>query len=180
MGEKDYTIDSFYSIDLNKADGVIAYWENLSDVEKAKQFAAQGSEEEDEEESGDEEEDEDAEFGNEVLVAEEEDFEEDEMQEEEEGEEMEIPDPRPWLPHPKAFESLRTFYIRTGPQFLEWAISNNRDAKGKHLKKNSFDLCQDRWWERRDQVRFEEDKLEEMGGVGDVIEKDLAQKTKRR
>ncbi|CAR28290.1 hypothetical protein ZYGR_0R00230 [Zygosaccharomyces rouxii] len=179
LGDKDYNIDSFYGIDLNKVDGVTVYWENLAEIEKAKKLAEQGSDEDedDEDEEDEDEDDDEEEVRDQVLVAEEEDAEEDEEVEEEE---MEIPDPRPWLPHPKAFESLRAFYVRAGPQFLEWAISNNRDARGKHLKQKSFDLCQDRWWERRDQVRIEEDKMEELGGVGDIVERNPAQKTKRR
>lgn len=177
-GEKEYSINSFYSVDLNKADGVIVYWEDLSEVEKAEELDDDDSfgEEEDDEED-------DSEDGlpDEKLVAEEDEEEQEEDENEEiEENEMEIPDPRPWLPHPKPFETLRSFYVRSGAEFLQWAISNNRDAKGKHLKKKSFDMCEDRWWERRDQVRIEEDKLEEIGGVGEIIEKDTSKAAKRR
>lgn len=177
MGEKDYAIDSLYSIDLNKLDGVSCYWEDLQEIEKAKEIGEQDSDE-DEEEEDDEEDDDEEEIEDKKLVAEEDDEEEEE--EEEEFEEMEIPDLRPWLPHPKPFESLRAFYIREGAAFLEWAISNNKHVRGKHLKKKSFDLCEDRWWERRDQVRIEEDKLEELGVVGNVIEKDTSVPTSKR
>lgn len=174
FGERDYSIDSFYGIDLNKADGVTVYWEDLTALENAKDYDDSEDDEGDEE---DDEEDSEEEQLDHKLVAEEEDEEE---EEEEEEDEMEIPDPRPWLPHPKPFESLRSFYVRTGPSFLEWAISNNRDAKGKHLKTKSFEICESRWWERRDQVRIEEDKMEELGGVGEIVERDNTKKTKRR
>ncbi|CEP63369.1 Kel3p LALA0_S08e00848g [Lachancea lanzarotensis] len=179
-GEKDYGIDSFYSIDLNKLDGVRLFWEDLEAVEKATMEDEDGEDNEDEEDGDDDEDDDDEEdSGDRKLVAEEED-EEDEGEEDDEGDEPGIPDLRPWLPHPKAFESLREFYIRTGAEFLQWAISNKRDAKGKHLKRHSFELCQDRWWERREQVRIEEDKLEALGGVENVIERDPALTSKRR
>lgn len=174
-GEKDYSIDSFYGIDLNKADGVTVYWEDLSAVENAKE------EDESDEEDGDEDDEEDDSEEEQLdrkLVAEEDDEEEEEYEAEEN--EMEIPDPRPWLPHPKPFETLRSFYVRTGATFLEWAISNNRDAKGKHLKTKSFEICESRWWERRDQVRIEEDKFEELGGVGEIVERDTTKNKKRR
>jgi len=173
FGEKDYSIDSLYSVDLAKLDGLKIYWENLKDVENAVKEEEEDEEEEDEE---DDEDDDEEEQEAEKLVSEDEEDDEEEPIEEE----PEIPDPRPWLPHPKAFESLRAFYVRTGAQFLEWAISNNRDARGKHLKKKSFDLCQDRWWERREQIRIEEDKFEELGGVGEVIEKDTTKATSKR
>ncbi|CCK70537.1 Kel3p KNAG_0E02780 [Huiozyma naganishii CBS 8797] len=168
--DNDYTIDSFYSIDLNKLDGITQYYENLQEIEEVKRLGDVQSEDDFEYEDDDDEDDGEAEPTNERLEAEDDDEEENE---EDEGiDEMEIPDPRPWLPHPKAFESLREFYIREGPKFLEWAISNNKHAKGKHLKQKSFELCQDRWWERRDQIQIEEDKLQELGVGGDIIERD--------
>ncbi|SCU80996.1 LADA_0B10638g1_1 [Lachancea dasiensis] len=181
FGEKDFVIDSLYCIDLNKLDGVKLFWQDLEAVERAKQLGDEEEEEDDDdyEEDDDEVEAEDEQYeaNDDKLVAEEE---EDEEEEEIEEEGPEIPDLRPWLPHPKAFENLRSFYVRTGADFLQWAISNNRDAKGKHLKKHAFDLCQDRWWERREQIRIEEDKLEDMGGVEGIVERDPAQSTKRR
>lgn len=178
LGEKDYTIDSFYSIDLNKVEGVSVYWENMEAIEMAKKLGDQDSDDDDDDDDEDDDDDDDEEeIEDKKLVAEEEDEEEDEEPVEEE---MEIPDPRPWLPHPKAFETLRAFYIREGPSFLEWAISNNRHVKGKHLKTKSFELCQDRWWERRDQIRIEEDKLEEIGVTGDVVERDTSKPTSKR
>lgn len=174
LGERDYSIDSLYSIDLAKLDGMKVYWENLKDVENAKE--EEEEDEDDFDEEDDEDEDDEGETEDKKLVAEEDEEDEEDIIEDE----PEIPDLRPWLPHPKAFESLRAFYVRTGADFLQWAISNNRDARGKHLKKKSFDLCQDRWWERREQVRIEEDRLEELGGIGEVIEKDTTKTTKRR
>ncbi|CCD26843.1 Kel3p NDAI_0I02750 [Naumovozyma dairenensis CBS 421] len=178
LGEKDYFINSFYSIDLNRIDGVTCYWEDLKEIEKAKELGEQDSDEEDDEddEEDDDEDDDEEEIKDQKLVADD----EDEEEEEEDVQEMEIPDLRPWLPHPKPFESLRAFYIREGPAFLEWAISNNKHVRGKHLKKKSFELCEDRWWERRDQIRIEEDKLEELGVVGDVIEKDTSKGASKR
>lgn len=171
-GEQEFNLDSMYLIDLNKVDGVKVLWEDLSELEK--EYVDSDEEDEDE----DDEDDEESEEEEEKVDEEEEDEEEEE--EEVEEEEDEIPDPRPWLPHPKPFELLRAFYIRTGAQFLEWSISSNRDARGKYLKKAAFDLCEDRFWERRDQVRIAEDQLEDLGGVGEVVEKDTSKNTKRR
>lgn len=171
--DREFCLDSFYAIDLSKVDGVKVFWEDLSELDED----YVGSDEDDEDDEGDDEQDEG------VAEAEEEGEEEEEQPEEEEeenGEEEEFPDPRPWLPHPKPFETLRAFYVRTGAQFLEWSISSNRDAKGKYLKKAAFDLCEGRFWERREQVSIAEDNLEELGGVGDVIEKDTSKTTKRR
>ncbi|KAJ8142657.1 hypothetical protein OY671_004200 [Metschnikowia pulcherrima] len=172
--EQEFTLDSMYAIDLNKVDGVKVIWEDLSELDKEH---IDSDDSDDDEDDDDDEEDDDEE---EEKEGEDDEPEEEEEEEEDEEEEDAIPDPRPWLPHPKPFETLRLFYIRTGPQFLEWSISSNRDARGKYLKKAAFDLCEDRFWERREQVRIAEDQLEEMGGVGEVIEKDASNTSKRR
>lgn len=173
-GDQEFNLDSMYAVDLNKVDGVKVLWEDLTELEKD----YVDSDEEDDDDEDDEDEDEEEEIAEDINDEEAE--EEEEEDEEDEKEDDEIPDPRPWLPHPKPFETLRAFYIRTGAQFLEWSISSNRDARGKYLKKAAFDLCEDRFWERRDQVRIAEDQLEDLGGVGEVIEKDTSNTTKRR
>lgn len=172
-GEHEYNLDSMYSIDLNKLDGVKVFWEDLSELEQAVD-----SDDDDDEDDDDDDEDDESDGDDDKDNDGAEEQEEIEEQEEEEEAEETDPDPRPWLPHPKPFETLRAFYIRTGAQFLEWSISSNRDARGKYLKKAAFDLCEDRFWERRDVLRGAEDQLEELGGVGEVIEKDT--KSKRR
>ncbi|CAH6720174.1 kelch repeat-containing protein 3 [[Candida] jaroonii] len=170
--EQEFCLDSFYSIDLSKLDGVKVYWEDHTELEQ--EYV--GSDDEEEDDEDDEEDDEEEEEEN----VDDEEEEEEETEEEIEEVEEEFPDARPWLPHPKPFENLRAFYVRTGADFLQWAISSNREARGKYLKKAAFDLCEDRFWERREQVSIAEDELEELGGVGEVIEKDTTKTTKRR
>lgn len=176
-GEHEFNLDSLYAIDLSKLDGVKVLWEDLTELEQEIEDSDEEEEDDDDFEYEGEGEDDDSEVNTDTKL----EIEEEEEEEEEASEdEMEIPDPRPWLPHPKPFETLRAFYVRTGAQFLEWAISSNRDSRGKYLKKASFDLCEGRFWERREQVSISEDALEELGGVGDIIEKDNTKTTKRR
>lgn len=170
-GDREFTLDTFYGIDLNKLDGVKVFWEDLRELEEAD---VDSDEEDDEEDEDDEfeEDDDDAEG-----------VEEDDGEEEEEEEEVSnetIPDPRPWLPHPKPFEVLRAFYVRTADKFLEWALSADREARGKDLKKVAFDLAEDRFWERREEVRVMEDHFEEIGGVAEVVERDVRSGKTRR
>ncbi|KAL6932553.1 hypothetical protein ACO0OL_004032 [Hanseniaspora opuntiae] len=169
LGDKEFSIDSFYSIDLNKLDSVKTYWEDLEAVLTAEREGVQDND--DEEEDSDEK----LEAADNTEV------------EEEADEDYEFPDERPWLPHPKPFENLRAFYLRTGPEFLQWIINSKSSALNhKLLKTKSFDLCESRWYERREEVRIMEDKFEEEFGVSgvDVIEKDSSAKqsgsTKRR
>ncbi|ODV69880.1 galactose oxidase [Hyphopichia burtonii NRRL Y-1933] len=174
-GEQEFNLDSFYSIDLGKLDGVKVFWENLKELEQEYENSDDEFDEDDDEDDEDDDDDDEKETDNKLEVEEEE-----EEEEEVEEEEDEIPDPRPWLPHPKPFETLRSFYVRTGAQFLEWSISSNREARGKYLKKAAFDLCEERFWERREQVSIAEDTLEDMGGVGEVIEKNTNAKPAKR
>ncbi|KAF5093821.1 hypothetical protein D0Z00_003850 [Geotrichum galactomycetum] len=160
-GEREFHLDSLYSVDLGKLDGLKVYWENLEELEE-------NDEEEDEEDEEDDDyyDEEEEESDDRILEAEEDEEEEEEDEKEPEGE----PDPRPWLPHPKPFETLRAFYQRTQLELTKWVINN--DTRGKDLKKAAFDLAEDRWWERREEVRVAEDQFEEMGGVEDVVERD--------
>ncbi|EMG46134.1 KEL3 Kelch repeat-containing protein 3 [Candida maltosa Xu316] len=179
-GDQEFNLDSFYAIDLGRLDGVKVFWEDLSELDKSEV----NSEDEDDEDDDDEDDDEDGDE-NENGEANGDDDEidgeaEEDDEDDEESIEEEFPDPRPWLPHPKPFESLRAFYIRSGAQFLEWAISSNRDARGKDLKRAAFDMCEDRFWERREVVAVAEDDLEELGGVGEVVEKDTSKPGNKR
>ena len=170
--EIECNLDSFYAIDLSKLDGVTVFWEDLSEI-----YAATADSDEEEDEEDDEDEDDDDEEPTDHKLIAEEDEEEEEETVEEEG--PTIPDERPWLPHPKAFESLRAFYIRSCAEFLKWVIDQNRDTRGKGLKTKAFELAETRWWERREAVQLEEEELEE-SGVEAVIEKDFSKASKRR
>lgn len=171
-GEREFHLDSMYSIDLGKLDGLKIYWENLAELEEDDIDSDMSSDEDGSDDGSDDEEESDR-----VLHAvEEEESEESEDEKEPEG----TPDPRPWLPHPKPFESLRAFYQRSQNELMKWVLGSDRDARGKDLKKGVFDLAEDRWWERREEVRIAEDQMEEMGGVEDVIERDPVKSTKSR
>ncbi|XBW34705.1 hypothetical protein QEN19_000272 [Hanseniaspora menglaensis] len=177
MGDKEFAIDSFYSIDLNKLDTVKSYWEDLGDIIKAERDGIEDSDEEFEYEDEDDEEDDDDEDDEETAIDTLEAADEEDEEDLDEG--YEFPDERPWLPHPKPFENLRAFYIRTGAEFLQWIINSKTSSLNhKLLKTKSFDLCESRWYERREEVRIMEDKFEEEFGVSgiEVIEKDVSVK----
>ncbi|KAK9249489.1 hypothetical protein V1506DRAFT_526089 [Lipomyces tetrasporus] len=182
-GDREFTLDSMYAIDLGKLDGVRVIWEDFTE-----DLAKAGQAEESDEDMDDELEDEE----DEDMDEEEEESKEeapDEMQADEADELAETadslniaPDPRPYLPHPRPFESLRKFYSRTANEFMEWAISSNKDGskRGKELKRDAFELCEERWWERWEEVRAQEDQLEEMGGIGEIVEREAKTGKSRR
>lgn len=178
-GDQEFALDSMYSVDLGKLDGVKVFWEDLRLDEQLENSDGEDYYEDDEvEEESDDGGDGDNDDDPGANYEEQEDAEEEE--EPEKPEPDGIPDPRPWLPHPKPFEALRAFYQRTASEFLDWALKTDHEARGKELKKISFDLCEDRWWERREEVRAAEDQYDEMGGVGEVIERDSTTRKARR
>lgn len=173
--EKEYHLDSMYSIDLGRLDGCKVLWEDLSELNNRDE--SDDENEDDEWEDGDDDSDEDMEEDDD-----DDDEKEDEaivVEDEDDEKEEEFPDARPWLPDPKPFENLRQFYTRASGELIKWAMSQDRDARGKDLKRVAFELAEDRWWERREVVRYAEDKMEELGGVSDVIEIDGKAKNRR-
>lgn len=171
-GDHEFSFDSFYSVDLGKLDGVKVFWEDLGLNEKD----GGDSSDEDEDEEDESGEDDDAEMPDGSPVEIEEDF---DVDEEVEDEDESAKDPRPWLPHPRPFESVRAFYNTHVKTFVEWALKQEPDARGKALRTNAFELCRSRWWERRESVQGVEDQLEELGGVEDVVERTSARTSRR-
>lgn len=172
--DTEYAFDSFYSIDLGKLDGVKVYWENLGVDPTAPDSKDGDNDDDSEEESSSDPEDIEQ---DEQLVAEEPEVKEEE--EEDTIEEEEDPDKRPWLPHPKPFESMSNFYRNHINAFVEWALKQDRDARSKDLRRLAFELCQSRWWERRESVRASEDRMEQMGGVDEVVERSNGRNSRR-
>ncbi|ODV89040.1 hypothetical protein CANCADRAFT_3683 [Tortispora caseinolytica NRRL Y-17796] len=173
--DAEFVLDSMYAIDLAKAGGVKVIWEDIANIDDD---IADESDAESDDFGGEDSEDETTTEGQDLdvpLAAENDDEALEELASETDGVQIseENPDPRPWLPHPRAFETLREFYARTAEQFLEWALSNDKEGlRGKELKRMAFELAEDRWWERREEVRSAEERLEDLGGVGDVLQMD--------
>lgn len=160
-GDHEYTIDSFYAVDLGRLDGFKIIWEEV--VQKSD--AADDDEDADEDDEDDEDEDDEAAPTDEVLVAED----EAEAEPVEEVDTTDDSDLRPWLPQPVPFESVSQFYRKHIDVFVQYALNDEPEARGKDLKKVAFELCRDRWWERREVVQSTEDELE--GTVEDVVSK---------
>lgn len=165
--DREYAFDSFYSIDLGKLDGLTKYWEDLGLDKPIGSDDEESDEDDDEQEPGYEEEE------LEAYVPDSED--EEEVKEEEEAD----PDQRPWLPHPKPFETLHQFYKGNVEAFVEWALKQAPKARGKDLRRHAFELAESRFWERREALRTAEDQFDEMGGVDTVIERTQARTTRR-
>jgi hypothetical protein len=176
-GDREYTFDEMWAIDLGKLDGV-------REIFKRELEDWQGSEdEESDEEEGEDEDDEEGSIGdtttevgtvvseNPTVVSRQPSKQE---EEEEEEETEEITSASDGLPYPRPFEALRDFYARTSVQWQEIIIAdlsgqNAADAQTvKEVRKLAFDQAEDKWWDCREEIRTLEDEQTE-AGIGDVV-----------
>ena len=177
-GDREYTFDDMYSIDLGKLDGVQEIYRREPENWQAED-ADSGSESEDE---NDESEDEDLEgpaasglaslMSTDATAPAEPIVSTEEPLEIEEGQvESSIADTRPY---PRPFESLRDFFARTSNAWQTLVIdgSQNKDddviKSIKGLRKVAFDLAESKWWDCREEITAEEEQQEE-AGIGEVV-----------
>lgn len=178
-GDREYTFDEMWAIDLGRLDGVQEIYRR--EVENWQGSDEEGSESEsnDEDDSEDEDMEGDAPMGvplplsetgavptaAEALVSElatKTDLDEPESA---------IADVRP---HPRPFESLRDFFARTTNLWQELGLEIVRlkdgtiDRSIKELRKIAFDLAETKWWDCREEITALEDEQEE-AGIGEVV-----------
>lgn len=178
-GDREFTFDEMWAIDLGKLDGV-------KEVFKRELEDWQGSEDEDSEEDEDDE-GEDSEEENEdgtepstpaTSVATEElptallD-----TQVEPETVESEPAAAPNQLPHPRPFESLRDFFARTTNDWQDVIIEARKYEQGaaelsvKELRKRAFDRAELQWWDDREEIQALEDE-QEAAGISEVVSLD--------
>ncbi|KAL5343624.1 hypothetical protein BJX70DRAFT_353024 [Aspergillus crustosus] len=182
-GDREFTFNDMYSIDLVKMDGVkeIFYsepsnWHLLYEEESDDEM-------DEDDEEGDEDEGEDDEDamsldtasqapteGTEVTVPSvTRDLEQ--LDVDEQGAEPSVQDSRP-LPRP--FESLREFFSRTSEEWQKILLDTLKE-KGmalekniKELRKDAFDIAEEKWWDSREEVVALEDE-QEAAGIGEIV-----------
>ncbi|KAL7658299.1 Kelch repeat-containing protein 3 [Aspergillus niger] len=178
-GDREFTFNDMYSIDLVKLDGVkeIFYnepsnWHLLNEADSDEEM-----DDDEEEDLEDEEEEEDAmslDTGSPALTEVTVPSVTQEMEnlevEEQEGEPS-VQDSRP-LPRP--FESLRDYFSRTGEDWQRILLDTLKE-KGiatekniKELRKDAFNMAEEKWWDSREEVMALEDEQEE-AGIGEVV-----------
>jgi len=179
-GEREFTFDDMYSIDLVKLDGVkeIFYREpqNWNLLEEAEDSDEEMEDDDEDDEEMDEEEGDamslytDSPAPTEVTVPsvtqglERLDVEEQET-------EQPVQDGRP-LPRP--FESLREFFNRTSEDWQKISIETltmKGQVEGKtikELRKVAFESAEEKWWDSREEIMALEDE-QEAAGIGEVV-----------
>jgi hypothetical protein len=90
--------------------------------------------------------------------------------------EPELPQEQDSKPYPRPFESLRGFFTRTTNAWQDLLIESLKEmgAGGgssksiKELRKEAFDIAEEKWWDCREEIRALEDAQEE-AGIGEVV-----------
>lgn len=182
QGDREYTFDEMWAIDLGKLDGV-------QEIFRRELENWQGSDEEESEaESNDEETSEDEDIEGDgpmgVPLPSPPPQSEDPLKSkrpsapehtpsEEVGEtETEVVDDD--RPHPRPFESLREFFARTSTAWQGIMLEalrqtrNAADGSVKELRKAAFESAETKWWDCREEITALEDQQEE-AGIGEVV-----------
>ncbi|KAK5132868.1 hypothetical protein LTR08_008584 [Meristemomyces frigidus] len=180
-GDREYTFDEMWAIDLGKLDGVkevfkreISDWHGSDDED---------SEDDDDEDGSDEDEDDEDEGSTglntpatSVAPSEEQapsSSEQDVEQTEHEASSSALSDT---LPHPRPFESLREFFARTSNDWqetvIDW-IKYQRDVQYgvKEIRKRAFERAEQKWWDCREEIQALEDE-QEAAGISEVVSLD--------
>ena len=189
QGDREFTFDDMFAIDLNKLDGVREIFkrepENWAgrDDKDSEEDDDEEDEEDDEDEgtaAGDDSDDGQDDAGTETVQAIPEDrssgqgaaFSESEV----DDTQTQTSSLLDTLPHPRPFESLRSFFTRTSDEWqnlLLEALKHQNIASAeaqsvKELRKAAFDRAEEKWWDCREEIRELEDEQEE-AGIGDVV-----------
>lgn len=197
-GDREFTFDDLYAIDLGKMDGCKEIFSRKS--------------EEDWVQSDDEEDDEDDEYDTEDEEDEEEDVEMEEVEQpkstsgkgkkKKQQDEVSVADTESTgstaastvaseeeeseadtaatsvddgLPHPRPFESRRDFFQRTSAEWQEvlmtsllWKGIKPESLAVKEIKAKAFELSEEKWWDCREEITALEDE-QEAAGIGEVV-----------
>lgn len=181
-GDQEFIFNDMYSIDLVKLDGVKEIFYN-EPANWNTQLEASDDEDEDEDEDedmDDDEEENEAEEGMSVDTPSEAPTEitvpsvTREMQnlevEETEGE----PEAKDDRPQPRPFETLRDFFARTTTEWQNYLLEKLKqrgdpaEKTVKELRKEAFDLAEEKWWDSREEIMALEDE-QEAAGIGEVV-----------
>jgi hypothetical protein len=194
-GDREYTFDEMYAVDLGKLDGVkeifkreLENWLGSDDED------SEGSDEDDED---DEDEDEDEE--GDIKMTDEKPLHTESTRKSKRkdkgievdtvSETLSMPstvfDDTPDdaaitteednLPHPRPFESRRDFFQRTGNEWQEVLMTSLRwkgiqpETLGvKEIKTKAFEMSEEKWWDCREEITALEDE-QDAAGIGEVV-----------
>ena len=179
QGDREFTFDEMWAIDLGKLDGVHEIYRRELENWQGSDEEESDSESNNEDDSEEEDVDGDSSIGVPLPPSEtgvppkvaEHMVQAETVENEVEPAEPVVADTRP---HPRPFESLREFFTRTSAAWQDIVIESLRDEDSagqksiKELRKVAFDLAEGKWWDCREEITALEDEQEE-AGIGEVI-----------
>lgn len=178
-GDREYTFDEMYAVDLGRLDGVKEIYRRELDNWQGSDDEESETESNEEDDSEDDEPEGEGSRGvllprdqeNMVSTATVKSASENPEQEETDRSQAVAEDPRP---HPRPFESLRDFFTRTSNEWQDIVLEpiQKEDAglnkTVKELRKVAFELAEIKWWDCREEITALEDQQEE-AGIGEVV-----------
>ena len=178
QGDREYTFDEMWAIDLGKLDGVQEIYKRELDNWQASEHDSDDSASDDEDQS----EDDDVDEGNAgvplpTLDSESPtDIKEAVMLEDPEdvSEDTPIATATDTRPYPRPFENLREFFSRTSTAWQDMVLDKMRKGDPsinrsiKELRKLAFDRAETMWWDCREETTALEDE-QEAAGISDIV-----------
>jgi len=180
-GDREFTFDEMWAIDLGKLDGVkeiyrreLEDWHGEEESDEDEDDDDEGSEAEDESDEEEKSEVASTTASTAASTAATSVSLEPPQEAEEAGTAQDSSALTDTLPHPRPFESLRDFYARTSTQWQEIVMDELSRTYGgdnktvKEIKKVAFDKAEEKWWDCREEIRALEDEQTE-AGIGEVV-----------
>ena len=196
VGDREFTLDDLYAIDLGKLDGVKEIFKRETGLDWLGEDDSEEDDDDDEDGSDEDEEDEDEEGDIEMTDAKPL-FTESKRKSKktpslipDDGSDMSSTNPTVFddapedstttsqddgLPHPRPFESRRDFFTRTGNEWqealmtsLRWKGIQPESLTVKEIKMKAFVMSEEKWWECREEITALEDE-QDAAGIGEVV-----------
>ncbi|PTB81491.1 galactose oxidase [Trichoderma longibrachiatum ATCC 18648] len=186
-GDREFTFDDLYAIDLVKLDGYKEIYSRPVEDWIESEDEDEDDEDEEDEDEDEEEEDEDYQEPEQLHTASKRKKKQDEVSElsseapapsttsEEEETETAATSVDDGLPHPRPFESRREFFVRTSAEWQEILMTNLRwkniqpeTLAVKEIKAKAFELSEEKWWDCREEITALEEE-QEAAGIQEVV-----------
>ncbi|KAG9248858.1 hypothetical protein BJ878DRAFT_265901 [Calycina marina] len=190
-GDREFTLDEMYALDLGKLDGVKRIFHRNVDNWLGSDDEESDDDEEDSEDDEDEEEEDDDVETKDAKPLHTESKRKSKRKELVDSTNIsdisspigvfdDTPDtttttPEDNLPHPRPFESRRDFFQRTGNEWqerlmmsLRWKGVQPESLSVKEIKTRAFEMSEEKWWDSREEITALEDE-QDAAGIGEVV-----------
>jgi hypothetical protein len=192
-GDREFTFDEMYAIDLGKLDGV----KQIFRREAENWLGSDDEDSEDDDDEDDDEDDEEDEEGDVKMTDEKPLYTESTRKSKRKDKAAAVDDEASSpvvpafddtpddsttatsaddnLPHPRPFETRRDFFQRTGNEWqevlmtsLRWKGIQPETLSVKEIKTRAFEMSEEKWWDCREEITALEDE-QEAAGIGEVV-----------